>query len=149
VRSSACHRKPITYCVIATIFDDDRRILEALKAGAKGYLLKEQPEGKLIDSLQGILKGEPPLSPVIARKLIRHFHVPAPVEGPGHETLSPREVEILTLVAQGLNRQDISQKLSISTHTVASHIRNIYGKLDVNSKAKATVKAVQLGLIDY
>lgn len=140
---------PQTYCVIATIFDDDKRILEALKAGAKGYLLKEQSELKLIASLQGILRGDPPLSPVVARKLIRHFQIPPEPEKVGYETLSTREIEILTLVAKGLNRGEIAEKLLISSHTVSSHIRNIYGKLDVNSKAKATVKAVQLGLIDY
>lgn len=66
-------RSPTTYCVVATIFDDDEHLFPALQAGAQGYLLKEQPTEQFINSLKGLLQGEPPLSPLIARKILRHF----------------------------------------------------------------------------
>lgn len=136
---------PATYCVVATIFDDDQHLLQALQAGAHGYLLKEQPKEQLLTNLQGILNGEPPLSPQVARRIIRYFHTPA--EEQHFNELSKREVEILTLVAKGYNRNEIAEALSISAYTVASHVRSIYKKLDISSKSEATLEAIRLGLI--
>lgn len=136
---------PTTYCVVATIFEDDEYIFPALQAGAQGYLLKEQDKDEFIKNLTGLLHGEPPLSPVIARKILRHFKKEEP-QNPDIE-LTERETEILTLVAKGLRRGDISQMLGISPHTVASHLKTIYGKLNVSTRAEATVEALRMGLI--
>lgn len=138
---------PATYCVVATIFDDDENIFAALQAGAQGYLLKEQPAEELIRNLQGLIRGEPPLSPAIARKILRHFHAPKPAPQPVADGLSEREKEILSLVAKGLKRGDIGPMLGISPHTVATHIKTIYSKLNVTSRAEATVEALRLGLV--
>jgi DNA-binding NarL/FixJ family response regulator len=153
---------PATYCVVATIFDDDDNIFTALQAGAQGYLLKEQPAEELIRNLQGLIRGEPPLSPAIARKILRHFQSsgqpsgqssgqssarsPAQSPQPAND-LSEREKEILALVAKGLKRGDIGPLLGISPHTVATHVKTIYSKLNVTSRAEATVAALRLGLV--
>jgi DNA-binding NarL/FixJ family response regulator len=141
-------QSPTTYCVVATIFEDDEHIFPALQAGAQGYLLKEQAKDEFIKSLNGLLHGEPPLSPVIARKILRHFQKTESRNQALEEIeLTERETEILTLVAKGLRRGDISQMLGISPHTVASHLKTIYGKLNVSTRAEATVEALRMGLI--
>lgn len=139
------NQSPTTYCVIATIFDDDQHLFPALQAGAQGYLLKEQPKDQFINSLRGLINGEPPLSPAISRKILRHFQAPEPQQtGVG---LTARERETLTLIAKGLRRGEIAEMLGISPHTVASHIKTIYGKLNVSSRAEATVEALRMGLL--
>jgi len=152
-------RTPTTYCVVATIFDDDQHLFSALRAGAQGYLLKEQPKAQFIKNLAGLLHGEPPLSPPIARKILRHFQAMSPAgtrdtdeeiapEAPQESIeLSTREREILTLVAKGLKRNEIAPMLDISPHTVASHLKNIYHKLNVTTRAEATMEALRMGLL--
>jgi len=139
---------PDTYCVVATIFDDDEHILKALKVGAQGYLLKDQDNNELLAGLRGILKDEPPLSPPVARRIIQQFqHTDPGYDDEDDAHLSKRETEILTLVAQGLNRTEISELLHLSVHTVSSHIKSIYRKLDISTKPEATMKAIRLGLV--
>ena len=136
---------PHTYCVVATIFDDDEYLFPALEAGAQGYLLKEQTSEEFIHSLQGIIKGEPPISPAIARKMIQHFHsTPDTSEKP---ELSDREKEILSAIAKGLSRNEAAEILGITSNTVASHLKSIYGKLNVSNRAQATLEALRLGLV--
>lgn len=141
---------PETFCVVATIFNDDQHIFSALQAGAHGYLLKEQPKKELIASLSGMLHGQPPLSPAIARRMLKHFQTSSPVDSSEAETstiLSEREKEILTLVAKGYKRGDIADMLGIKPNTVASHVKTIYGKLNVCNRAEATVEALRMGLV--
>ncbi|MFO8142804.1 MAG: response regulator transcription factor [Marinobacter sp.] len=140
--------RPEAYLVVATIFDDDRHLFEALKAGANGYLLKDQPTNSMIDSLAGIMEGKPPLSPTIARRILRHFQrdaeqTPATSDNP----LSEREQEVLQLLAKGMGRTDIARLLDMSANTAASHTKSIYRKLNVSGRAEATLRAVQLGLV--
>ena len=153
---------PTTYCVVATIFDDDQHLFSALQAGAQGYLLKEQPKKQFIKNLSGLLHGEPPLSPPIARKILRHFQssgqahpieeMPTKVQAPARSNntlqLSGREQEILTLVAKGYKRNEIGPMLDISPHTVATHLKTIYSKLNVTSRAEATMEALRMGLVE-
>ena len=135
-----------TYCVVATAYDDDINLLAALNAGADGYLLKDQSGEQLIRDLNGILEGSPPLSPPIARrimKLARQDTVQVLLI-----PLSAREEEVLTYVAKGLNRKEIGQVLSVSAHTISAHVRSIYFKLNISSRAEATVEAIRRGLIN-
>lgn len=154
-------KTPTTYCVVATIFDDDQHLFSALQAGAQGYLLKEQPKKQFIKNLSGLLHGEPPLSPPIARKILRHFQssggknpleemptkVQTPVGTNNGVNLSGREQEILTLVAKGYKRNEIGPMLGISPHTVATHLKTVYSKLNVTSRAEATMEALRMGLV--
>jgi len=143
--SEISQNSPNTYCVVATIFDDDNYLFPALEAGAQGYLLKEQTSEEFILSLQGIIKGEPPISPTIARKMINHFHSDlTPSDKP---ELSGREKEILGAIAKGLSRNEAADILGITSNTVASHLKSIYGKLNVSNRAQATLEALRLGLV--
>ncbi|MCW8956806.1 MAG: response regulator transcription factor [Gammaproteobacteria bacterium] len=139
------HSHPEVYCVVATIFDDDDYLFPALEAGAQGYLLKEQTSDEFILSLQGIIKGEPPISPVIARKMINHFHNDQ-IKSDKPE-LSEREKEILGAIAKGLSRSEAAEILGITANTVATHLKSIYGKLNVSNRAQATLEALKLGLV--
>jgi DNA-binding NarL/FixJ family response regulator len=133
------------HCVVATAYDDDAHLLPALHAGADGYLLKDQPSEQLIRDLLGILNGSPPLSPPIARRIMRLAK-----QGPATLLLVPltaREEEVLTYIAKGLNRVEVGEMLGVSTHTVTTHVRSIYSKLDISSRAEATVEAIRRGLI--
>ena len=145
-----------TLFVVATIHDDDRHLFEALQAGATGYLVKDQPRERLVEQLQGIAQGEPPLSPGIARRLLRFFGEsprPGPVRGAAAPAqgesvnLSPREVEVLSLIARGYNRKDIARSLSITPNTAAGYIKAVYRKLEVSGRAEATLRAVERGLV--
>lgn len=135
-----------SYVVMTTIYDDDDHLFGALQAGAQGYLLKDQPRQKLIEQLQGIISGEPPLSPSIARRILGHFQYRKP-DISLCEELSMREVEVLRLLANGHTRTDIALALGISANTVAGHTKNIYRKLNVSGRAEATLQAVRLGVV--
>jgi len=142
---------PDMYSVICSIYDDDKHIFAALRAGAKGYLLKDQPREKQLIQLKDIMHGQPPLSPGVARRILSYFS-----EGkmPEHETksysthLSDREKEVLTFIAQGYSRPEVSKFLDITLNTVAGYTKAIYQKLHINNRAEATIEAVKLGLID-
>lgn len=138
-----------TVRVVHTIFDDDQHVFEALRAGATGYLLKDQPGPELVESLRGIVSGRPPLSPAIVRRLLRYFQQqPAePTDQDPRVELTEREQEVLTLLAKGIGRSDIAAMLGVSVNTAASHIKAIYHKLNVSGRAEATLEAVRLGLV--
>lgn len=135
---------PDAEVVVATIFDDDSHLFEAMEAGADGYLLKESSRDELVDGLRDLRHGRPPLSDPIARRLVSFFHQPAPADQP---RLTPREREVLKLLAKGLNRADIAELLGLTKNTVSDYIKAIYKKLDVSSRAEAALEAERLGLV--
>lgn len=136
-------RAPKCVCVVASIFDDDQHIFPALRAGAQGYLLKDQGQEAITELLQGIIGGRPPLSPAVARKLLSHFHViPEPIA----TKLTERETEVLRLIARGLTTAEVARLLHISANTVPSYVKEIYRKLNVSSRAEAALTARNLGL---
>lgn len=137
-------RSPATLCVVASIYDDDSHLFPALRAGARGYLLKDQPRETLVRALVGIVTGQPPLSPAIARKLLTHFHAPLDDQG---ESLTAREKEVLTIIAKGLTMNEVANVLGLSRNTVASYVKEIYRKLNVSSRAEAALTARHMGLV--
>lgn len=137
-------RSPQTLCIVVTIYDDDQHLFPALQAGAQGYLLKDQSKQQISQRLQGIARGEPPLSPAIARRLLGHFAQPA-IEP--EVNLTSREKEVLTLIAKGIKLAEVAEMLKISRNTAAGYVKEIYRKLDVSSRAEATLEAARMGLI--
>lgn len=137
-------RSPSTDCVVATLYDDDEHLFPALQAGARGYLLKEYEKHQLVTALKGILAGAPPLSPKIARRVIQYFHAPKHADGP---KLTPREIEVLTLAAKGLRVKEIAETTGMSPHTAGDHLKAIYKKLNISSRAEATLEASRRGLV--
>lgn len=131
--------------VVASLFDDDGHLFPALRAGAQGYLLKDQPFEQLVVQLQGISAGQPPLSPSVARRLLAHFQ-PTPDAAALGAELTPREREVLTLLARGISIAKIGLELGISRHTVGDHVKNLYRKLNISSRAQAALQAQNLGL---
>lgn len=135
-------------CVVATIFDDDTHLFEALKAGAKGYILKEQDKENLLLMLQGIIDGKPPLSASIARRLLDFFSHTNSQQTVIKEKLTPRELQVLSLIGKGYTVPYVAKALEITANTAAGYVKNIYRKLDISSRAEAAAEAANLGLIN-
>ena len=171
--------------IVTTLYSDDEHLFPALQGGADGYLLKEDRFELLVEELQKIVRGEPPLSPAIARRLLEHFRTntrtgmnrritdegngaalrapasastftpsaftplaPVEIEPPlDLPALTPREVEVLTFLSKGFTIKEIAALMSIKWFTVNDHIKSIYRKLNVSSRAEAAVLASKQGLV--
>ena len=137
---------PNTQFVMLTVYEDSDHIFEALAAGATGYMLKDTKRSELLEALREVHAGGSPMSANIARKVVQSFQRPIsttfPSTAASHETenLSPRESEVLDLLAQGLLYKEISEKLGVSMPTVNTYIRRIYEKLQVRSRAQAVAR---------
>jgi DNA-binding NarL/FixJ family response regulator len=135
--------------VVVTIHDDDEHLFPALQAGAFGYILKEQARELIIEQLQRMAQGEPPLSPSIARRVIAYFAAQTKPKQPDllpHVSLTERESEVLLRVAKGYTLPEIGVQLGLSRHTIADYVKQIYRKLNVSSRAEAALEAQRLGL---
>jgi DNA-binding NarL/FixJ family response regulator len=140
---------PAVRVLVLTTFDTDSDVLPAIEAGATGYLLKDAPRDELIRAVRAAARGDSVLSPAVARRLMDRVG-PAPAEpaaAPRPDTLSPRELEVLTLVAQGVTNRDAAKKLFLSEATVKTHLLHIYAKLGVNDRAAAVAAGYELGLL--
>lgn len=140
---------PLAESMVISVFGDEAHVVGAIEAGATGYLLKDASGDEIAMAITRLLAGESPISSAIARHLLRRFRAvpgaaPAP---PVASPLTPREAEVLQLIAKGLSYQRIAQTLGMSPHTVTSHIKQIYRKLAVNSRGEAVFEAQQLGLL--
>jgi DNA-binding NarL/FixJ family response regulator len=157
--------------IVTTLYSDDDHLFPALQCGADGYLLKEDRFEVLVEELQKIVRGQPPLSPAIARRLLTHFRggtpagstaapepglrasnltgtKPLAIEKPlDHERLTPRETEVLTFLSKGFTIKEIASLMGIKWFTVNDHIKSIYKKLNVSSRAEAAVLASKQGLV--
>jgi len=161
--------------IVTTLYPDDDHLFSALQRGADGYLLKEDRFEVLVEVLQKIVRGQPPLSPAIARRLVTHFRSgngnagdsgvagsgftatpdalsvskPAePLDQPfAHEHLTPRESEVLTFLSKGFTIKEIANLMSIKWFTVNDHIKSIYKKLNVSSRSEAALLASKQGLV--
>lgn len=136
---------PNTNCVITTVMGDDAHIVSALSAGAQGYLLKEQPASLISKQLAQLAEGIPALSPSIAQRIMEHFRLTGPA-AESESNLTVREQEVLALIGRGMRNVDAAAALQIAETTIASHIKSIYRKLGISSRAEASWHATQLGL---
>lgn len=137
-----------TLSIVVSIFDDDKHLFKALQAGAAGYILKEQSQQQLIDMLHAINQGQPPLSPRIAKRLLGFFKdLPTPSEKDSISTLTKREIDVLTLIAKGYTIKKCAELLGITRNTTAGYVKNIYKKLNVSTRAEATIEAQKQGLL--
>jgi DNA-binding NarL/FixJ family response regulator len=134
---------PATRVVILTTYESDDAILSAIEAGASGYLLKAAPEAELIAGVRAVAAGEVALAPGVAALLVKRASAPAP-SGPA---LSPRELEVLRLVAQGLSNRAIGETLFLGEATVKTHLLKAFAKLEVSDRTRAVTKAMELGLL--
>lgn len=151
-------RDPTLTILVISAWTTEDIILAALRAGAIGYVLKERDDIEISLSIRSVLRGGAPIDPFIARRILASLPTQDTAEAAtgrretvgdtGGETLSPRETQILTLVADGLTNREIAEALTISQYTAASHIKNIYRKLSVSSRTKAIHEARARGLLD-
>lgn len=132
--------------LMLTVYDDDDRIIEAICAGADGYLLKHSSHKRLISAIKEVLQGGAPMSPEIARRVVELFRKNPP---PRHVdyNLTPHELRLLKLLVEGHNYNTAAAELNLSINTVSFHIKNIYDKLQVHSKSQAVAKALKSGLV--
>jgi DNA-binding NarL/FixJ family response regulator len=134
-------KSPHTEVIMVSVYEDSELVFEALKAGASGYITKSANYMELLGALEEIIRGGAPMSSKIARMVIDNFHVNP------NSPLTKRETEILQLISEGKTYTQISEELFISKETAKTHIKNIYSKLQVNSKSEAIAKATQERLI--
>jgi DNA-binding NarL/FixJ family response regulator len=128
------------------VYGDDERIFEAMCAGACGYLLKKTPPAQLLESLRDVVNGGAPMSPEVARRVVQLFQKFRPPESSDHH-LSPTEMRLLKLLAEGHHYKTAAAEMEISINTVSYHLRSIYRKLQVHSKSEAVAKALRDRLI--
>lgn len=135
--------------VVTTIYDDDAHLFDAIAAGAKGYLLKDQHADTLVGYLHRIDAGEPPLSPSIAQRMLTHFAKRNTVDAnaDAEAALTPRELDILRLLGRGLRVAEAARVLGLTPHTVAGYVKTVYRKLNISSRAEAAIEAVRRGLV--
>jgi len=134
--------------LVLTTFDLDAYVYEALRAGAGGFLLKDAPEDQLVAGIRIVADGGSLFAPAVTRRLIERFtSADEPADAPSLAELTPREVEILTLVARGLSNAEIAERLVVSQHTVKTHVAHVLSKLDLRDRVQAVVLAYEAGLV--
>jgi DNA-binding NarL/FixJ family response regulator len=149
-------RWPAIEVLVFTIFDEEEKVIDAVKAGASGYLLKGTAAEKVIDGIREVHAGGSVIQPNLARRLLRHFHVPEEAsaprpplrEEPPGRPLSEREIEILRLIAKGLSNPEAAGVLNLSRATVRTHLEHIYQKLEVTNRVEAVTEGLRKGLIE-
>lgn len=134
-------REPAVAVLVLTTYESDASILAAIEAGASGYLLKAAPADELIAGVRSVAAGEVALSPAIAAQLVTRMRTPAP------PTLTPRETEVLRLVAEGLSNRAIGERLFVGEATVKTHLLRAFEKLGVNDRTRAVTLAMERGLL--
>ncbi len=138
-----------TRVVILTTFETDEYVFDALRAGASGFLVKDTDPAELLRAIRVVASGEALLSPSVTRRLIEDVVARRPerTAAPGLDTLTPRELEILALVASGLSNDDIADRLVISPATAKTHVSRVMGKLDARDRAQLVVVAYEAGVV--
>lgn len=143
--------------VVVTMFADETNVISSIEAGATGYLLKDSQPSEIFECIRTLTTGGSPISPLIARKILTKFHLSQPFSVAPHTSALPpslkvelteREAQILKALSKGLSFKEISESHFISSHTVARHVKNIYGKLAVHSRGEAVYEATKMGIIN-
>lgn len=137
---------PRAQVLVLTSFPDDDNVYAAIKAGAMGFLLKDSSAEYLLDAIRTVSRGESVLHPTIARKLMQEIKQPLKLP-PTTEPLTPREVQVLGYLAQGMANSQIANNLSVSVRTVSTHVRNILDKLHLANRTQAALYAVEQGIV--
>jgi len=141
------HTSPHIRILVVTLFEDDASIFTALRAGARGYILKDAKEEEMRRAIRAVGSGEAIFSPAIATRLMDFFAAPRPAAPKEiFPTLTEREREILQLIARGRTNNDIAKELALSTKTVGNYVSNIFSKLQVADRAQAIIRARDAGL---
>ncbi|HSS26731.1 MAG TPA: response regulator transcription factor [Usitatibacter sp.] len=146
----ASRRFPATDTVVITVFGDEQHVIAAIEAGATGYILKDSIPEQFVGLIKELRAGGSPISPVIARQLLKRFKSPPEAGGARAAEdagLSARESEVLSLIAKGFSFAEIARLLGVSKHTVTTHVKKIYQKLAVHSRGEAVYEAGKMGLI--
>lgn len=145
---------PACAVMVSTNFGDEQHVMRSIEAGAAGYLLKHAEPSGLAEEIRSIHRGGSPISPLIARQMLTRFRQLAPAQGGAdglppelRAELSPREQEVLALIAKGFTTEEIAGLIGVSSHTVLTFIRRTYRKLKVNSRAEAIYEARVQGLL--
>jgi len=141
---------PDTKIIFLTVADEDEEIMEVVRSGASGYLLKDVEPAELIKAIYNVMEGKPALHPVATQRLLGELNrlTAHPEEDEGINSLTEREKEVLTLIAQGESNRSIARKLFISEKTVKNHITNIFRKLKVEDRTQAAIYAIKKGLVE-
>ena len=141
-------RAPEAKVIILTVFDDADKIFRAVCAGASGYVLKSSGIDRIGEAIRQVMDGGAPMTPEVAKKVLDAFSRMAPaLDGQDDYHLTQREVEILRLMADGLLKKEIAETLDLSVHTVSTHMRGVYGKLQVSTNTGAVAKALRERII--
>lgn len=139
---------PASKVMVLTAFDDSEKIYNAICAGASGYLLKSAGADEIVEAINEVLNGGAPMTPSLAVRVLQQFSdLLTPTKSSGNYKLTEREVDILRLMADGLIKKEIADQLDISQHTVNTHIRSIYDKLQVNTNTAAVAKAIREDIV--
>jgi DNA-binding NarL/FixJ family response regulator len=138
-------RMPELQIIILTVYKDAEMIFKALKAGASGYLLKRAQTADILQAISDVYKGGAPMTGEIARLVVQSFSKPSPSTDGAQQGLSPREKEILALLAEGISNKDIALRLGISAETVRTHLGHIYQKLHVQGRTEAVTRYLKAG----
>jgi two-component system NarL family response regulator len=142
-----CREMPHIGIIFVTMFQDDEFVFKGLQAGGRGYILKDADPETMLRAIRAVAHGESLLGPSIAQKALRQFSALPGKQAPLVDELTPRELEVLTLIAEGLCNKEIARELTISEKTVKNHINNIFSKLHLYDRAQAMLYAIRKGLV--